>query len=73
MSKISVGDRVKYSAKFLRSIGAYTGELPFAKGTVREISHWGTLTVARVEWGNPEIPEGVNVGNLTLCGRPEAD
>lgn len=62
---IAVGDRVQYKAAFLRSISAFTGPLPFAKGTVTEINKLGSsLTIATIDWGDDEIPPRVNVANL---------
>ena len=34
MAMFSVGDRVKYSTKFCRSISAYAGDIPHARGEV---------------------------------------
>lgn len=63
-SPIKTGDRVAYSARFLRSIGAYTGDLPFARGTVTEIKKLGETTIAVIDWGNEEMASKVNVVNL---------
>ena len=65
MSKIEVGDRVAYSAKFLRSIDAYIGEFPFARGTVIEIVPLGDdILLATINWHNIFAGEKVNVKNL---------
>lgn len=61
-----VGDRVKYSRKFLRSIGTFTGEMPFARGTVRATEKLGEITLAVMDWNDDDMPEKVNVNNLTL-------
>lgn len=37
MSEISVGTRVAYSRKFLRSTGTYTGPRAFARGEIAEL------------------------------------
>lgn len=61
------GDRVAYSRKFLKSVGAYTGALPFARGTVKAIEEVGSMTLARIHWDISEgVPERVNVANLVL-------
>lgn len=72
MSAIEIGDKVQYSARFLKSIGCYTGELPFAKGRVTYLQKVGSLTIASVAWGNPsDVPEGVNVANLKRISEVE--
>ncbi len=72
---IVVGARVRYSGKFLRSICAYTGALPFARGEVLELATLAPrspspMILARVNWTNDyagEVPEKVNVANLEAC------
>ena len=65
---IKVGDKVRYTGKFLRSIGAYTGPLGQGKGIVKKLEPLGRgsdLTyIATIDWNNPEIPEKVNIKNL---------
>lgn len=69
---IKVSDKVKYSRNFLRSTGQFTGDIPFAKGTVTAIKQYGGgMTLATIDWQNPEIPERVNVKNLTKIGTVE--
>jgi hypothetical protein len=63
---IQVGDRVAYSAAFLRSIGAIAGDMPFARGTVTGLETIGADTVlAVIDWRDEEMPERVNVKNLS--------
>jgi hypothetical protein len=69
--QIQTGDRVKYAAKFLRSIACYTGSPCFARGTVTAIRTYGGrsgVTVATVKWDDPpadsESNGGVCVANL---------
>lgn len=65
---IRVGDRVAYSAAFLRNIGEVTGDMPQARGVVTELVAIGADTLlAIISWdGQPEdIPERVNVRNLS--------
>ena len=60
------GARVAYSARFLRSIGAYTGVLPFARGRVADVSDSGIVTV---DWENDfanEVPKRILASNLVL-------
>jgi hypothetical protein len=65
---IQPGDRVKYAAKFLRSIACYTGSPCFVRGTVTAIRTYGGrsgVTVATVTWDGPaESDGGVCVANL---------
>lgn len=69
MAKIETGDRVRYSTGFCRSIGAYTGDVPQARGKVTEVAQLGKtdLWLARVNWDTPDMPERVNVKNLERC------
>lgn len=46
--KPTIGDRVTYSARFVRSIQGE--EIAGRAGTVRELRAGGRVTVARVEW-----------------------
>lgn len=64
-AKIEVGDKVAYKASFLRSTGQYTGDIPHARGVVTEIKSLGEMTLATVDWGNPNIPPRVNTANLS--------
>lgn len=65
---VRVGDFVRYSSDWCRSVGALTGDIPFARGEVIEITRvTETLDLARVKWDQPDIPERVNVKNLERC------
>ena len=70
MAKFHVkpGDRVAYSAQFLRAIGCLTGELPAARGTVIAIEQLGSLQLAQIDWDRPGIPQRVAVHNLATVG-----
>jgi hypothetical protein len=74
--KISIGSKVKYSTAFLRSIACHTGDLPRARGIVSELTTLGaspsSTILARIDWGNPNIPERVNTKNLLTIGHQEA-
>jgi hypothetical protein len=50
MQPINAGDRVMYSARFLRTAGIYTGEIPFMRGTVKELKTIGKHQFATVQW-----------------------
>ncbi len=70
---IAAGDQVGYSASFLRSIHAFTGELPRARGVVTRIKRYSEkLSVAAVDWGTScsEAAAKVNVKNLAKVGTP---
>jgi hypothetical protein len=62
--RINIGDRVAYSANWLRSVGLYTGDLPAARGTVKALDQLGSTTLAVIDWGTDDIPRRVNVANL---------
>ena len=64
------GDRVKYSADFLRPAGLFTGAAAYRRGTVREILT-GYVTVAWDDHLAGEEPAPVNAGALHLIGTPE--
>lgn len=68
---IQAGDKVAYSRAFLRSTGMFTGDIPFARGTVTALEplrHGGTV-LARVQWDRSGILERVNVANLVRVDR----
>lgn len=69
MSKFNIGDKVAYSVQFLDSIGeSPTGDLCHCRGTITKLDSYGTLTLATIDWQDPEIPERVNVFNLAKVG-----
>ena len=65
VKNIQVGDTVRYSRQWLQSTGTFTGDLPRAKGVVTAIKDYGSTKIATIEWDKPEIPERVNVANLS--------
>lgn len=64
--KIKVGDKVAYSAKFLRSIGDFSKYSAEKRGTVEKIIDLGgDLVIAEV----PQMsPLAINLRNLTKVG-----
>jgi hypothetical protein len=72
--KIQVGSKVKYSVKFLRSTGEYTGVLPRARGTVIELQPLGDRFLAVIDWGrySDDVPNKVLTSNLALESDPES-
>ena len=69
---IEVGTRVQMSARWLRSVGCYTGEIPFLKGEVVSLKPLKGLdtSIAAVEWDDGETSR-VNVANLHILGTLE--
>lgn len=65
---IKVGDRVAYSAAFLRSTGMITGAIPRARGIVTSLQKFGGAELAVIEWNDPDIPARVLVANLAKVG-----
>ena len=65
--EIAVGDKVKYSRKFLQSIGDYTslGHLTGVVIKLEKVSG-GEITLAEIKWNDGEAPSKVNVKNLVL-------
>lgn len=62
---IQVGDTVGYSKQFLQSTGQYTGDAPFARGQVIALHSLGDITLAEIRWDKPDLPDRVNVKNLS--------
>jgi hypothetical protein len=60
---------VQYAREFLVSTGTYTGDVPFAVGTVLELSGVESSMVALVSWDRPGLPERVNTWNLVRVDR----
>jgi hypothetical protein len=69
MRGITVGDRVGYSAAFLRSTGQYTGTAPFRRGVVQSIDAPAPgFTLAQIKWDGEHDPTSVNIKNLAQVG-----
>ena len=66
--KIKIGDRVGYSAQWLRSTGQYTGTVPFARGEVVKIREYtSSLVLATIAWEEDNgLHTEVHVANLTV-------
>lgn len=64
-SPIRIGDRVAYSRRFLQSIACFTGDMPQGRGTVKELVPLGETTLAVIDWHGMDLPEKVNVKNLS--------
>jgi hypothetical protein len=69
MRGITVGDRVGYSAAFLRSTGQYTGTAPFRRGVIQSIDEPAPgFTLAQIQWDGESDPSSVNIKNLARVG-----
>jgi hypothetical protein len=69
MSALKIGDRVGYSAAFLRSTGQFTGRKPFLRGTIIGIEEIAPGTqFAGVIWDCSLDPRKVNVKNIARVG-----
>ena len=67
--ELNVGDAVAYSRAFLQSIGAYTSDMPRAKGKVTgQVPVGRELVLAEVTWDRADLPARVNVKNLCRVG-----
>lgn len=64
--KLNVGDRVAYSAKFLRSICDYSHESASKRGTVTSLKDYGTMTHVKIDWDDDkdELRSGAAASNL---------
>ena len=69
MSSLTVGDRVGYSAVFLRNTGQYTGPAPSRRGVILHIDEPAPgFGLARVKWDGEANPTSVNIKNLARVG-----
>jgi hypothetical protein len=73
VKNIGVGDTVQYSRQWLQSTSTFTGDLPRAKGVVTAIKGYGSTKIATIEWDRPDVPERVNVANLSKVKERELD
>lgn len=66
---VAVGDRVAYSAKWLRSTGQVASDIGHARGTVTALeSPTPNWTLATIQWENGDFPNKVLVSNLAKVG-----
>ena len=68
MSKLTIGDRVAYSAAWLRSTGQMAGDSGHARGVIKKLIPLGSTMLAEIEWESGEHPGKVNVANLAKVG-----
>jgi len=71
--RIQPGDRVRYSSAFCRQMGAVTGWLPQARGTV--IALWGGgQDLARIRWDHhPDGPGTLGGAHVSALQRQTPD
>ena len=65
---MNIGDSVAYSVQFLESIGMSHSELAHARGKIEALETLGSITIAYIDWKDPDIPLKVNVKNLAKVG-----
>lgn len=66
------GDRVAYSARFLRSICDYSHESASKRGTVTGVKTYGSkCVIVSIDWDEDkdELRAGANAANLVLVSR----
>lgn len=70
--EVKIGDRVAYSAKWLRNTGQITGQAGQMRGIVTAVdSPTPAWSLATIRWEKVKPgawPEQVNVANLALAG-----
>lgn len=67
--QLTAGDRVAFSAAFLRSTGQFTGRVPFLRGTVVSLDDLGGCVLALIQWDDG-TESRANVNNLARVGSP---
>jgi hypothetical protein len=75
-TSLNVGDRVAYSAKFLRSICDYSHDSASMRGTVTKLTSYGhSCMIAGIKWDNDndELRAGANVANLVRVANIAAE
>ena len=70
MRALQIGDKVAYSASFLRSIGCFTGDMPHTRGIITDIQPIGERQLVTVNWDCEDIPPKVISANLARVGTP---
>jgi len=65
ITPIRAGDIVTYSKIWLHSTRQLTGEISVARGRVKSLIPFGSQVLAEIEWNAPNLPQRVNVKNLS--------
>ena len=72
--EFKVGDRVKLTVKFLRSIQDYSAESANARGTIKRFFAFAPgREIAKVLWDGEEEERGTMLGNLMPADKPDID
>jgi hypothetical protein len=66
---IQAGERVAFSAAFLRSTGQFSGRVPALRGDVLAIDDLGGCKLALIRWQDG-TESRANVANLARIGSP---
>ncbi len=71
---MQIGDKVRYSVRFLRSIACYAGPMACATGTVTAMENFGSIGnyLVSVDWHGEELPKRILESNLTVKGSKKA-
>ena len=69
---MQIGDKVKYSVRFLRSIACYAGPMACATGTVIAMEEFGSSSLVSVDWHGEDLPKRILESNLTVKGSKKA-
>ena len=69
---MQIGDKVKYSVRFLRSIACYAGPMACATGTVTAMEEFGSSSLVSVDWHGEDLPKRILESNLTVKGSKKA-
>lgn len=66
--RLQPGDQVAFSAAFLQSIGAYSGELPALRGEVTSTKQLGARQLAYVRWQGEQDSHAALSSTLARVG-----
>ena len=69
---MQIGDKVRYSVNFLRSISCYAGPMACATGIVSAVEPFGSQPLVTVDWQGEDLPKRILECNLTVKGSPKA-
>jgi hypothetical protein len=70
---MQLGDKVRYSQKFLRSIACYAGPMACATGTVTAVTDFSpNFRLVSVDWHGEDLPTRILDCNLTVKGSKKA-
>ena len=74
-AKLIPGDRVAYSAKFLRSICDYSHDSASKRGTVLAVKDYGSMTHVKIDWDDDkdEMRAGAAACNLVKVAQIAAE